>query len=79
MPKPHKIERLYAWVATYANGEERIPAAVVSPGLALPLVGGDRARIEGMAAHAMDAALNPEVVSVRFVCFDHLVEIEKLR
>ena len=44
MPKPHKITKLYAWIETRRDGAEAIPA-VVSAGVALPLIGSDRARI----------------------------------
>jgi hypothetical protein len=77
MPKPHKITKLYAWIETRRDGAEAIPA-VVSAGVALPLIGSDRARIESYFRHALDAALRPEIVSVRLVCFENLIEIEKL-
>jgi len=78
MPEPHKITKLYAWIETYANGEERIPAVVGPAGVPLPLIGSDRALVESYLPHAVDAALRPGVVSVRFVCFENLIEIERL-
>jgi hypothetical protein len=76
--KPHKIERLYAWIATHADGEEGVPAIQGPDGTILPLVGSDRERIESLREAARDAARNLNVVSVRLVCFDHLIELERL-
>lgn len=78
MAKPQKIERLYAWIATLADGEEGVPA-IASPDGPLPLVGANRERIESLREYAREAARrDPNVIAVRLVCFDHLVEIERL-
>lgn len=78
MAKPQKIERLYAWIATHADGEEGVPATRAPDGAALPLVGADRERIESFREIARGALRRSDVVGVRLVCFDHLVEIERL-
>ena len=51
MSAPQKIRRLYAWLVTEADGGEAI-AAVHLANTLIPLVGADRARIEG---HREDA------------------------
>jgi hypothetical protein len=76
--KPQKIERLYAWIATEADGKEGVPAVTAPDGTVCPLVGADRARIESFREIARGALRLGDVVGVRLVCFDHLVEIERL-
>lgn len=48
-----KIEKLYAWVATEADGGEGVCGAPI-PGLGgmVPLIGADRARIESFRPYA---------------------------
>jgi hypothetical protein len=48
-----KIERLYAWIATEADGGEGVCAMSLPDGKTLmPLVGADMERIESLRAHA---------------------------
>lgn len=62
------IDRLYAWVATEADGGEGVCAAWV-PGLGnMPLVGADRARIESLRPQAEDVAASTGAV-VRLIEF----------
>ena len=77
--KPHKIERLYAWIATHRDGEEGVPATL-DPGTGgpLPLIGSDRERIESLREVARACLRRPEISGVRLVCFDRLVELEEL-
>lgn len=77
MARPAKIEKLYAWVATHEDGEEGVPATSLG-GLIFPLVGADRERIESLREAAREALRRPGILGVRLVCFDHLVEIERL-
>jgi hypothetical protein len=71
-----RIERLYAWIATEPNGDEGVPAVSSSLG-PVPLIGADRDRIESFREHARYVQRQLGC-SVRLVCFDHLVEIERL-
>lgn len=45
MAKPHKIERIWAWVSSDTSGEDGIIAYVGENG-AIPLIGSDMERIE---------------------------------
>ena len=78
MAGPPKIERLYAWIVTEPDGGEGLAAALI-PGTNTfhPLVGADRQRIESHREHAR-AIHKSTGFPVRLVCFDHLVELEKL-
>jgi hypothetical protein len=51
-----KIERLYAWVATEADGGEGV-CAMSLMGTMMPLVGADMERIESLRAHARSVAV----------------------
>jgi hypothetical protein len=51
------IERLYAWVATEADGGEGVCAMSMPDGMMMPLVGADMARIESLRAHARSVAV----------------------
>lgn len=54
-----KIERLYAWIATEADGGEGVAAhTVVIDGQTVlaPLIGADKARIESLRPYATIAA-----------------------
>ena len=72
-----RIERLYAWIATEPNGREGVPMVNSPEGGWVPLIGADRDRIESFREHARYYQRQLGC-SVRLVCFDHLVEIEKL-
>jgi hypothetical protein len=64
MSGPKRIDRLYAWVATEADGGQGIPAMRVDD-MALPLIGADHDRIESlrpMAMRAMGVCLKIELV-----------------
>jgi hypothetical protein len=78
LPNPPKIERLYAWIVTEPDGSEGV-AGALSPGSNTfhPLVGADRKRIESHREHAR-AIHRATGFPVRLVCFEHLLEIEKL-
>jgi hypothetical protein len=71
-----KIERLYAWIATDAEGQDGVPA-VMGSGVALPLVGADKARIESFRPEAEDLAHNAGF-RVRLVEFTQMVVLETL-
>lgn len=76
MAKPHKIERLYAWIATDATGEDGIPA-FNGPGGPMPLVGSDKARIESLRPVA-EQLVALEGYPVRLVEFTGMVVLETL-
>lgn len=74
--KPHKIERLYAWVVTHADGEDGIPAVASAHG-PLPLVGSDKARIESFRSVA-EALARTGPGPVRLVEFSAMVVLETI-
>jgi len=76
MPKPHHIERLYAWIVTDATGEDGIPAVDLN-GAPMPLVGSDKARIESFRPVAERFA-KVEGFPVRLVEFTGAVVLETL-
>ncbi len=76
MTKPHKIERLYAWIATDATGEDGIPA-MRSGDVAMPLIGSDKDRIESLRPYAEAIALR-EGYPIRLVEFTTMVVLETL-
>ena len=74
MTKPHKIERLYAWIATDATGEDGIPAAVID-GVTMPLIGSDKARIESLRPFA-EQVVAADGLAVRLVEFSIATVLE---
>lgn len=76
MSKPHKIERMYAWIATDNTGEDGIPA-VHTPHGPLPLVGSDKARIESFR-HMAEEVNRDHGFPVRLVEFTGMVVLETL-
>jgi hypothetical protein len=75
MTKPHRIERLYAWIVTDASGEDGIPAIHGPNGAALPMVGSDKTRIESFRPLAEDLARR-EGFPLRLVQFTGMVVLE---
>lgn len=76
MTKPHKIERLYAWIVTDDTGEDGIPAMASSMG-PMPLIGSDKARIESLRPAAMAAARSGNM-PLRLVEFTGAVTLEEI-
>lgn len=76
MSKPHKIERLYAWIATDATGEDGVPA-IAGPHGPIPMVGSDKARIESLRP-AAEQLNRDEGYPVRLVEFTGMVVLETL-
>lgn len=76
MTKPHKIERLYAWITTDATGEDGIPAMNLG-GVPMPMIGSDKARIESLRPHAEALAL-VEGYPIRLVEFTTMVVLETM-
>ncbi|MES2712013.1 MAG: hypothetical protein V4653_10555 [Pseudomonadota bacterium] len=74
--KPHRIERLYAWIATDADGEDGIPAFQGPEGM-MPLVGSDKVRIESLRSVA-EQLVALEGYPVRLVEFTSMVVLETL-
>jgi hypothetical protein len=77
MSKPHKIERLYAWIATDATGEDGIPAMPGPNSTMIPLVGSDKARIESLRPFA-EAYAHRDGYPVRLVEFTRMIELERI-
>jgi hypothetical protein len=78
MARGKRIERIYAWICTEPDGTEGIPAVEgPSIGQVMPLVGADRERIESFRAEAVAVARGMGL-PVRLVCFENLVELERL-
>ena len=75
MAKPHKIERLYAWIVTEPDGEDGIPAFRGSDGVAMPMVGSDKDRIESLRPRAMRIAHDLKM-PVKLVEFTGMVVLE---
>lgn len=71
-----KIGRLWAWIATEDDGGEGLPAVALGDTL-LPLVGADRERIESFRDDVR-ALQRRAGLPMRLVCFENLVEIERL-
>ena len=76
MAKPHKIERIYAWVATDSTGEDGIPA-FNGPLGPVPMVGSDKARIESLRTFA-EALNQRHGHPVRLVEFTSMVVLETM-
>lgn len=76
MAKPHKIERLYAWIVTDRTGEDGVPA-IAGPHGPIPMVGSDKARIESLRPVAEQLNHN-EGYPVRLVEFTGMVVLETL-
>lgn len=74
MAKPHKIERLYAWIATDESGEDGIPALATPQGT-MPMIGSDKARIESLRPRA-EALAREEGYPVKLVEFTRMVVLE---
>jgi hypothetical protein len=73
-----RIERLYAFVATEAAGDEGL-AAFRGPGMlgVMPMVGADRARVEALRPRAMEVAAELGV-PVTLCVFEGRVELERI-
>ena len=72
---PQKIDEIYAWVATEADGGEGIPAITMS-GVAYPLVGADLDRMEAYRPYAQ--FLSDSGIPVRLVKASVLETVEVL-
>lgn len=76
--KGQKIEKLFAWVATEADGGEGVCGAYVpSMGGLVPLVGADRERIESLRPHA-EIIRRESGFPVRMVEFSTRIDGEEL-
>ncbi|HVB68007.1 MAG TPA: hypothetical protein VNE67_09150 [Acetobacteraceae bacterium] len=64
-----RIERLYAWIATEADGGEGICGALFGL-LQMPLIGADRERVESFRGYA-------EMIARERGCPVHLVEFRE--
>lgn len=76
--KGQKIEKLYAWIATEADGGEGV-CAMAAPTLGgiVPLVGADRARIESYRPYA-EQVRKASGFPVRMVEFSTRIDGEEL-
>jgi hypothetical protein len=76
-PAP-RIDAIYAWVCTEADGSEGIPACAL-PGSdgPLPLIGADQARIQSLRPWALAVAVEMGL-PVKLVRFDRLTILETL-
>lgn len=76
MAVPFKIERIYAWIATEKDGSEGVPA-MIAAGWHHPMLGADRERVESYRPQVV--TLRKELgIPIRLVCFERLVELERL-
>lgn len=74
--EPKKITEIFAWICTEPDGGEGIPA-VSHDGLALPLVGADRARIESLRPYAQRVA-HELGLPVRLMRFSGMEVLEQI-
>lgn len=74
-----KIDCLYAWVCTEADGGEGIPAAHLPglPGVPMPLIGADMVRIESLRPYALAVAVELGL-PVKLCRFDRMTVVEAL-
>jgi len=72
-----RVERVYAWLMTDAEGNESVPAVAFPDGTVGPLIGTQRASLEiyrDIAREIQRHSGHP----VRFVCFESRVDLERL-
>ena len=74
MSKPHKIERLFAWICQDETGEDGIPAVEVG-GQMVPLIGSDMARMESLRTAAMSVVA--EGKPIRLCMFSQMTVLEE--
>jgi hypothetical protein len=80
MSMPERIDAIYAWVATEADGSEGICAhAMMYKGaeMLMPLVGADRARVEALRPFARSIAERTGS-PIRLVLFSKAATIESV-
>lgn len=71
-----KIERIYAWIATEADGGEGICSTMIG-NMQMPMVGADRERVESLRPHA--AALARELkIPVKLKLFSNGVVLDEI-
>lgn len=75
MPTPHKIEKLYAWICTEADGGDGVPAIRLGDTV-YPLVGSNLERMEDLRPYAVDA--RDGGLPVRLVEFSQMTVLEEL-
>jgi hypothetical protein len=75
---PQRIDRLFAWVVTHADGGQGIPSIRVG-GMALPLVGADLARMNSLRDSAMTCLEREDCVGLELVEFSARRLLEKHR
>jgi hypothetical protein len=74
--KPHKIERVYAWIATDRTGEDGICAAQGRDG-PVPMIGSDKERIESLRPFA-EGLNRMQGYPVRLVEFTRMIVLEDM-
>lgn len=75
--KPHRIERLYAWIVKDATGEDGVPAFRGADGAAMPMIGSDKERIESLRP-LVERLNREEGYPVRLVEFTAMVVLETI-
>jgi hypothetical protein len=57
VPAPRLVTEMFAWVMTYPDGREGVPATTrLQKGVLMPLMGGNRALVEAYRGEAMRVA-----------------------
>jgi hypothetical protein len=74
-----EIRELWAWIAIHPDGSEGIPATdLILPGLLVPLVGADEARVRSYQAFA-EAAARINDCGLKLVRFERGIIVETRR
>lgn len=77
MTVPLKIERIYAWIATEKDGSEGVPSMSTPDGWHHAMLGADKERVESYREQVV--MLRKQLgIPIRLVCFERLVELERL-
>lgn len=74
LPLNLKINEMYAFIATEADGQEGICAFQTEPGMWMPMVGADLARMESLRpmAEKIAKATGKQIEVIKFTNREHL-------